>query len=211
MKRHFGISIHKEGKRMLLSFAFFLTALNIFCFYIAGGLVFIISLCLSIILMIFFTNFFRSPRRIFIPDNDYDIVAPADGKVVVIEPVFEDGLLKEERLQVSIFMSVTDVHANWYPFEGDVIHYSHQKGRYQAAFLPKSSTENDGPTSSSKPTSIKRRIDQANCRCPGAQNCYLRLYGQALSYQRTSRFHQIRIAGGYFLSPRHGGYSGKHR
>lgn len=96
-------------------------------------------------------------------------MAPADGKVVVIERVFEEGLLKEERLQLSIFMSVFNVHANWYPIEGDVEHYSHQNGNFLAAYLPKSSTENERSTvlirsSFSQQTLLVRQIAGALAR-----------------------------------------------
>ena len=100
---------------------------------------------ISIVLFIFITNFFRSPKRVVLAEP-LDIVAPADGKVVVIEKTFESGLLHEERIQLSIFMSIFNVHANWYPIEGKVIHYSHQSGNFMAAYLPKSSIENERST-----------------------------------------------------------------
>ena len=78
--------------------------------------------------------------------DEHYVVAPADGKIVVIEPVEEHEFLKEKRLQVSIFMSPFDVHANWYPIAGKVIHVAHHDGRKMAAYLPKSSTENERST-----------------------------------------------------------------
>lgn len=143
MKNPFRIYIHKEGWKLLFSVALVLIIINLLLFILAEGAFFISSLVISAILFVFFTNFFRSPRRHYQQAHPGDIVAPADGKIVVIEPVYEELLLKEKRLQVSIFMSVTDVHANWYPFEGKVIHYSHRKGNFHAAWLPKSSTENE--------------------------------------------------------------------
>ncbi|MBO5663752.1 MAG: phosphatidylserine decarboxylase family protein [Bacteroidales bacterium] len=142
LRKTFGLRIHKEGRKMLISFLLALIVINTACYFWMGAY-FVTTLAASSVLMIFFTNFFRNPKRIFQTDNPYDIVAPADGKIVVIEPVFEHEILHRECLQVSIFMSVTDVHANWYPFEGKVTHYQHQNGRYQAAFLPKSSQENE--------------------------------------------------------------------
>ena len=142
MKKPLGIRIHKEGRKMLACFFLILLLINTACYFWMGAY-FVTTIAISAVLMIFFTNFFRNPKRIVSIENPYDIVAPADGKIVVIEPVFEDEILHRECLQVSIFMSVTDVHANWYPFEGKVTHYQHQNGRYQAAFLPKSSKENE--------------------------------------------------------------------
>lgn len=142
MKKPLGIRIHKEGRKMLAYFFLILLLINTACYFWMGAY-FVTTIAISAVLMIFFANFFRNPKRIVSTESPYDIVAPADGKIVVIEPVFEDEILHRECLQVSIFMSVTDVHANWYPFEGKVTHYQHQNGRYQAAFLPKSSKENE--------------------------------------------------------------------
>lgn len=70
-------------------------------------------------------------------------MAPADGKVVVIEKVFEPDHFKDERIQVSIFMSPLNVHANWYPVDGVITRAEHQKGKFHKAWLPKASTENE--------------------------------------------------------------------
>ena len=135
--------IHKEGTHLILVFALILAAVNVLCYFLGGRWLFIGTLTVSLLLLFFFTNFFRSPKRLALNAGPYDILAPADGKVVVVEPVFEDALFQDRRIQLSIFMSVADVHANWYPFEGEVTHYSHQDGRFQAAYLPKSSNENE--------------------------------------------------------------------
>jgi phosphatidylserine decarboxylase len=74
------------------------------------------------------------------------VVAPADGTVVVVEPTDELEYFGDRRIQVSIFMSVFNVHANWYPIKGTVIKSVHHSGRHMAAFLPKSSTENERST-----------------------------------------------------------------
>jgi phosphatidylserine decarboxylase len=95
-------------------------------------------------------------------------VAPADGKIVVIEPTEENGLLHEKRIQVSIFMSPFNMHANWYPIAGKILHSSHQKGRYMAAYLPKSSTENERSTvlieAPNKQTVLLRQVAGALAR-----------------------------------------------
>ena len=89
-------------------------------------------------------NFFRSPKRTFPLDNvEKLVVAPADGKVVVIEDVFEPDYFKDKRKQISIFMSPLNVHANWYPVEGVVKEVGHHKGKFMKAWLPKASTENE--------------------------------------------------------------------
>ncbi len=142
MKKSFGIRIHKEGRKLVAYFLLVLVVINLACF-IWTGVYFVTTLVISAVLMFFFANFFRNPKRLHNTEDPYEIVAPADGKIVVIEPVFENEVLHCQCLQLSIFMSVTDVHANWYPFQGRVAYYRHQNGRYQAAFLPKSSTENE--------------------------------------------------------------------
>ncbi|MDD4921320.1 MAG: phosphatidylserine decarboxylase family protein [Bacteroidales bacterium] len=145
MIRTFGITIHKEGRKILFWLFVTLAFLNLLIWILAGHLAFVVFLTISACIFIFITNFFRSPKRI-VTVGPLDIVAPADGKVVVVEKTFESGLLKEERIQVSIFMSIFNVHANWYPLEGKVIHYSHQKGNFMAAWLPKASIENERST-----------------------------------------------------------------
>jgi len=94
------------------------------------------------ILLLFVLRFFRNPyRKIEITANK--IIAPADGKVVVIEEVNENEFIKDKRIQISIFMSVWNVHINWLPVLGKVIQSLHFDGRYMAAWLPKSSSENE--------------------------------------------------------------------
>ena len=97
----------------------------------------------SLVVYLLMVNFFRSPKRIFPGDVENVVVAPADGKVVVIEKVFEPDHFKDERMQISIFMSPTNVHANWYPVDGVVVRSEHQKGKFHKAWLPKASTENE--------------------------------------------------------------------
>ena len=145
MKRTLGMTIHKEGRKILLWLFFILVLLNVLVWILFGHFIFVPLLVISSIFFLFFTNFFRSPRRVS-KAGPLDIMAPADGKVVVIEKVFEGCLLNEDRIQLSIFMSIFNVHANWYPFEGRVVHYSHQNGNFMAAYLPKSSIENERST-----------------------------------------------------------------
>lgn len=89
-------------------------------------------------------NFFRCPVRYF-PQEDTDkiVVAPADGRVVVIEEVEENEYFHDKRLMVSIFMSLFNVHANWFPVDGKVKFVHHKNGNYHKAWLPKASEENE--------------------------------------------------------------------
>ncbi len=93
----------------------------------------------------FIVAFFREPRRVRIHDADL-VFAPCDGTVVVTEVVTEDEYLKCEMLQISIFMSVTNVHMNWVPVAGEVEYFKHHVGRFLVAWHPKSSTENERTT-----------------------------------------------------------------
>lgn len=91
-------------------------------------------------------NFFRSPKRQFKGNPENVVVASADGKVVALEETFEDEFLHCKAIQLSVFMSVFNVHANWFPVDGEVIYSKHHSGRFMAAYLPKSSTENERST-----------------------------------------------------------------
>lgn len=97
------------------------------------------------LLYIFLLQFFRFPNRPLLTD-DGAIYAPADGTVVVIEKTYEDEFFKDERLQISIFMAVTNVHINWYPMKGVVEYFRHHHGKFLVAWHPKSSTENERTT-----------------------------------------------------------------
>ena len=93
----------------------------------------------------FVIAFFREPRRVRIHDEDL-VFSPCDGRVVVTEVVTEDEYLKQEMLQISIFMSVTNVHMNWVPVAGKVDYFKYHPGRFLVAWHPKSSTENERTT-----------------------------------------------------------------
>lgn len=143
------MTLHKEGKGILLTLLGVLVVINLiiyYCFFESSPMGVKIAAGVSLFLFLFFVNFFRNPNRQFEGFEDGMIVAPADGKVVVIEPTMEDEFLNEKRIQVSIFMSVFNVHANWYPTQGKVVYYTHNDGRFMAANLPKSSTENERST-----------------------------------------------------------------
>ena len=93
----------------------------------------------------FIVAFFREPRRVRIHDADL-VFAPCDGRVVVTENVRETEYLGREMLQISIFMSITNIHMNWVPVGGEVEYFKYHPGRFLVAWHPKSSTENERTT-----------------------------------------------------------------
>ncbi|MDO4191093.1 MAG: phosphatidylserine decarboxylase family protein [Bacteroidales bacterium] len=137
--------IHKEGYSILASVFVFLAILNIVLIYLGvGRTACLVNLTISVLAFCFVLYFFRSPQRVISVSDESLLVAPADGKIVAIEPVEVQEYFGGQRmLQVSIFMSVFSVHANWYPLNGIVKHSRHQDGRHMAAYLPKSSYENE--------------------------------------------------------------------
>ena len=138
------MKIHKEGKNLLIYTFIILLFLNWVLFRVTNkSLLFYFILLFSIGIFILLVNFFRCPTRKFINQSQGAVVAPADGTVVVIEEVMENEFMHEKRLQVSIFMSIFNAHVNWIPCDGKIIHTSHQNGRFLAAYLPKSSMENE--------------------------------------------------------------------
>ena len=88
-------------------------------------------------------NFFRCPIRVFNGETEKVVVAPADGKIVVIEEVDENIYFHDRRIMVSIFMSLFNVHANWFPVDGKVKMVEHKDGNFHKAWLPKASEENE--------------------------------------------------------------------
>ena len=139
------IRIHHEGRTTLIGSAIGLVLLNLLTFYAFGPYrVFCYGvLGVSIVFYAVVLNFFQCPVRRFTDDTERTVVASADGKVVVVEKVMEDEYFHEPRIMVSIFMSLFNVHNNWVPCDGTVKSVVHHNGRYQAAWLPKASTENE--------------------------------------------------------------------
>ena len=144
LKKPKKIRIHHEGTDTLVISAILLLAINsALYYYIDSKWPFYVIAPISIVVWLLLLNFFRCPIRLFKGDTKQIVVAPADGKIVCIEEVDENEYFHDRRLLVSIFMSVFNVHANWYPVDGLVKKVAHQDGRFQAAWLPKSSTENE--------------------------------------------------------------------
>ncbi|MBE6303297.1 MAG: phosphatidylserine decarboxylase family protein [Bacteroidales bacterium] len=145
LKRIRKMRIHREGTSILVVSLIIFLLLNSLSWYFVPCKIFnILLLGGSLFIYLMMVNFFRSPKRVF-PYDDVEklVVAPADGKVVVIEEVFEPDHFKDKRRMISIFMSPLNVHANWYPVEGVVKRVGHQSGKFMKAWLPKASTENE--------------------------------------------------------------------
>lgn len=143
------VKIHHEGREMLIAGFIILAIINIplwLCLHHFLMVIPIVTTVVSAVCYFFLINFFRSPRRKFKGNPENAVVSSADGKVVALEKVYEGEFLKQEAIQLSVFMSLTNVHANWFPVDGKVVFTAHHPGRYQAAFLPKSSSENERST-----------------------------------------------------------------
>ncbi len=142
------IRLHSEGNRTLLWGGLALTLLCLTFGYAFGfqSPWFIAVLIVSIVVYLIVVNFFRCPIRLFDGDTEGIVVAPCDGKVVVVEEVDENEYFHDRRLMISIFMSLFNVHANWVPVDGTVRKVEHQNGRFKAAWLPKASTDNERST-----------------------------------------------------------------
>ena len=137
--------IHKEGYRIILNTIIILSGLNYAIAFFGIEWLNTITFTGSIIIFLTILQFFRNPiRKVFAAENE--VVAPADGKVVVIEEVEETEYFKDKRLQVSIFMSPINVHVNRYPINGKVQYAKYHPGKYLVAWHPKSSTKNERTT-----------------------------------------------------------------
>ena len=147
LKKQKKIILHREGTHTLLFGGLGLLVLNGALFYgIENKIPFYTVATISIILYLIVVNFFRCPIRVFEGDTERIVVAPADGKIVVIEEVEENEYFKDRRLMVSIFMNVVNVHANWIPVDGTVKLVRHHNGNFHKAWLPKASIENERST-----------------------------------------------------------------
>ena len=138
------VKIHREGLNILVVLLFILLVINIpawlFMRPVAIPVTFTV---ISAVVYLLVLNFFRSPRRSFKGNRDNVVVASADGKVVALEETYEDEFLHCRCIQLSVFMSVLNVHANWFPIDGYVTRVEHQDGNYHKAWLPKASLENE--------------------------------------------------------------------
>lgn len=139
------MTIHKEGYKSILITAIIFAVINLLSFYfisyslpVVSWLIFVVTLGL----LLFIISFFRVPNRP-LTKGDGLVICPADGKVVVIEEVFDEEYFKDKRLQISVFMSPANVHQNRNPVAGEVVYNQYHKGKFLVAWHPKSSTENE--------------------------------------------------------------------
>ncbi len=139
------IQIHPEGVQILCMFFVVFASLALLIYYFFNRTA---SILVTIVLAVFYgfmVHFFRNPDRNTVSTQN-EIVAPADGEVVIIKKVFEKEYLKKECIQVSIFMSPLNVHVNRYPTSGKVVYTKYHPGKYLFAWLPKSSELNERTT-----------------------------------------------------------------
>lgn len=161
--------MHKEGNETLLfSLAFVLLVGVALYVYTAPIWLWCVIMIPLVIVFGVVVNFFRYPPRVFQGDMLHDVIAPSDGTIVCLEEVYEPDVFKDQRLMVSIFMSVTNVHAQWCPLAGQVLRAEHEDGRFKKAYLPKASSENERSTivikSDAGPTILMRQVAGAVAR-----------------------------------------------
>lgn len=138
------VKIHQEGQNIIFALLFILLAINIVAFvFIEVKAIPIILMIISVVMFGLVLNFFRLPQRHFKGDSDGIVVSSVDGRVVALEEVYEGEYLHKNVIQLSVFMSIFNVHANWVPLKGKVKYVKHHAGRFLAAYLPKSSTDNE--------------------------------------------------------------------
>jgi phosphatidylserine decarboxylase len=139
------MKLHREGYGIVgFSFTLFI-GLSILCCCFLNEVFFYGITGSLLMLFVLILQFFRVPHRPITAESQ-QVIAPADGKIVVIEEVFEPEFLKEKCRQISIFMSPLNVHANYFPIDGKVIYTQYHPGSYLVAWHPKSSTENERST-----------------------------------------------------------------
>ena len=137
---------HKEGyKIILITFAFVAIAVLLADTFVSIQWLRTLTMVTLLVFLVLILQFFRNPKR-HTSINDNQVIAPVDGKVVVIEEVMENEFFKEKRLQVSVFMSPINVHVTRYPVSGNVIFSKYHPGKYLVAWHPKASEENERTT-----------------------------------------------------------------
>ena len=139
------MTIHKEGYQSIGIGALIFGILNLISLTFLSAAYPWVALTIFIItlgIFLFLVSFFRIPNRVFTINAD-QIICPADGKVVVIEEVVDTEYFKDQRIQLSVFMSPANVHVNRNPVDGEVVYNQYHKGKYLVAWHPKSSTENE--------------------------------------------------------------------
>ena len=137
---------HKEGFKIIRNTTISLLIINGIAWYIfdESNIIKLLTFT-SVIVIILILQFFRNPKR-DINLNSNHIIAPADGKIVVLEETIEHEYFKDKRIQISIFMSPFNVHVNRYPISGEIKFTKYHPGNFLVAWHPKSSTENERTT-----------------------------------------------------------------
>lgn len=136
--------LHREGTDTLIWSGVVIAAIGLLLWRCDNHISFWVFAAVFGVVYTIVLNFFRCPIRLFPSDvTDNIVVAPADGKIVVIEEVDENEYFHERRIMVSIFMSLFNVHANWFPVDGKVLKVNHFNGNFHKAWLPKASEENE--------------------------------------------------------------------
>jgi phosphatidylserine decarboxylase len=177
------MTIHKEGRSWVL-ISTILLGLAITYFNVSSPDWFWLKLLLVATVAFFwlaFVQFFRLPKRTNRADKN-QLVAPCDGKVVVIEEVEEPEYFKDKRIQVSIFMSPINVHVNWTPCEGDVSYVKYHPGKFLVAWHPKSSTENERSTVVVKAYNGKEVLFRQIAGAVARRICYYVQPGQKIDH-----------------------------
>ncbi|MDE6117584.1 MAG: phosphatidylserine decarboxylase family protein [Duncaniella sp.] len=141
------VKIHREGTNILIILMLILIVVNLSAWmFIRPAAIPVAFSSISGILYLLVVNFFRSPRRTFHGDRENVVVSSVDGTVVALEEVFEPEVLRRKVRMLSVFMTVFNVHANWFPLDGEVLMVRHHSGRFLSAYLPKASIENERST-----------------------------------------------------------------
>jgi len=143
------MTLHREGKNIIVTTVIILSGLfaaNLFLFkQLEFAWLFWATNLILLTFLVLVLQFFRIPNRT-ISFNNGDVLCPADGKVVVIEEVEETEYFNEKRIQISIFMSPLNIHANYHPISGENTYVKYHPGKFLVAWHPKSSTENERST-----------------------------------------------------------------
>lgn len=141
------MKIHREGTNILILLFIVLLLLNGLAWLFLPPVILPSVLSgISVVLYSFVFNFFRSPRRNYRGERKEMVLSSVDGRVVALEHVYEPEYLQSEAIQLSVFMSPLNVHANWFPVDGKVEYVKHHSGRFLSAYLPKASVLNERST-----------------------------------------------------------------
>jgi phosphatidylserine decarboxylase len=184
---------HKEGYVIMTTAALITGVIVATIWILLGNSMSWLSALLSLIplvLLYLIIQFFRVPNRTT-AGNSTEVVCPADGKVVVIERVYEPEFLKEDCIQISIFMSPLNVHANYVPITGNVVYTKYHEGSYLVAWHPKSSTENERSTMVIETSSKKRVLVRQIAGALARRICFYASPGQ--SYEKGDEFGFIKF------------------